>query len=257
MTAIRMGQCTWVEIEQIAANPNAVGLILIGSLEQHGPHLPLDTDAVLTERMAVAASNRVVEPILWTPVLPFSLSRQHIAFPGTITLETEILEASIFACIAAFRRAKIHRFGLFSAHGGNFHLLASLANKTLRETAQVHIAAYSDFKHFLNVMFEAGAAAGLELPPCDSHAGALETSMASYLGIRPRGDLEAIRGYMGTQPDWLEVLGRDGIQALSPDGVLGYPANMSMIAGERIFEALVCDLAGWLQAQFQLTAVSL
>ena len=71
-------------VEAGALAPSAVALFPVGATEQHGPHLPTGTDAVVIEEIAQRAANRVGDrvPVVVTPTLPFGSSHHHLPFGG-------------------------------------------------------------------------------------------------------------------------------------------------------------------------------
>ena len=84
--------------------------------------------------------------------------------------------------------------------------------------------------------------AGLDLPDCDSRAGAFETSLACYLGVIPREGREDVRAYTGRRGSWLETMSRPGLRESSPEAVPGRPDRAPPSAGERIPTALANNL---------------
>ena len=120
---------------QIAAalNESAIVVQPLGAIEQHGPHLPLNTDLVVAEAVADAAVKRVGSELnVWLlPSLAFTKSNEHAWSPGTIWLSAETLLAvldDIGRCIAA---TSANRLVFLNGHGGNSSLV-SVANRELR-----------------------------------------------------------------------------------------------------------------------------
>ncbi len=93
-------------------------LLPLGSLEQHGPHLPLDTDTRIAEALAVRAAGRAAYPTFVAPVLPYGASGEHEGFPGTVSLGSSALTAVLVELIRSATRT-FPRVVLVSAHGGN------------------------------------------------------------------------------------------------------------------------------------------
>jgi creatinine amidohydrolase len=84
---------TWPEAERLGAD-GAVGLVALAALEQHGPHLPLATDALLAERLARDVAERLGTPVVVTPILRGGLSTHHLAFAGSLTFPPTPTELS-------------------------------------------------------------------------------------------------------------------------------------------------------------------
>jgi creatinine amidohydrolase len=104
-------------------------------------------------------------------------------------------------------------------------------------------------------MTRAAASTGLEVPESDAHAGGLETSQMLFLHGPERitfpPDLE---GYVAAEPGWMERMAAEGLQALSPIGVLGRPAGATAGAGAAICGALADAIAAWMAQELGLQA---
>jgi creatinine amidohydrolase len=233
-----------------ALDARAIGIVPVGACEQHGPHLPLGTDSLITEALVRDVAGRVAAPLVVAPLIAVGLSDHHAAFAGTVTLARETLFALVEAHVAAFARMGVRRVALLSAHGGNFAALGEAAGAAVESGVEVH--AYADFARFLAVMAGAGRAAGLDAPATDSHAGAYETSMVLALaGAEAVGDFADVEGYTAAEDGWLERLS-DGVQQLSPTGVIGRPAGATAAVGARVLDAVAGEMADWLGRTFAL-----
>ncbi|MEA2246724.1 MAG: creatinine amidohydrolase [Solirubrobacteraceae bacterium] len=252
MTYADLGALTSPESAALAGE--AVGVVQVGAVEQHGPHLPLRTDCLITEAVVRGVAARVEEPLVVAPLIAAGLSEHHVRFPGTVTLAREVFDGVVEAHIAAFARIGVRRVALLSCHGGNFRALGEIAAASLISGVDVH--AYSDFERFLQVMAAAGRQAGLDPPETDSHAGAFETSMVLTLaGADAVRDLDSVDGYTAAEPGWLQRMTSDGVDALSATGVIGRPAGATATAGRREIDALCEEIAGWLTTTFGLRPV--
>jgi len=207
-------------------------LVPLGATEQHGPHLPLDTDSLIGAELAVRAARRLGRAFA-APVLPVGASAEHRGFPGTLSLSHEIVAAVVIDLCAWLRDRGFQRVAVFSAHGGNRRAL---------ELARAAV--------------QPGTTILLDLPTLpvgagDAHAGRDETSM--LLAILP----EAVRpvtsaGYLG-QLDaraW-DVLTTAGVRALAPNGVLGDPAGASAELGQVLLDGLAAAIAEVVRERFQ------
>jgi creatinine amidohydrolase len=246
---------TYVDLRSItsaeasALPAGAIGVVQVGALEQHGPHLPLCTDDLITEAVVRRVAERVAVPLVVAPLVAVGLSDHHAAFPGTVTLERAVFDGLLEAHVAAFARMGVRRVALVSAHGGNFRALGELADRL--RAPDLDVRAYADFARFLQVMAAAGRDAGLDAPPTDSHAGAYETSMVlAIAGDDAVREHASVEGYTANEDGWLERLQRDGVGALSPIGVIGRPAGANAEAGHGELDALADEVAAWLVAAF-------
>ncbi|PLT29838.1 creatininase family protein [Peribacillus deserti] len=256
MSFVELKYLTSYEAAVAARQKGAIGLIPVGALEQHGPHLPLVTDSAMVEVLAAAAAERFREPVIVTPTLMAGLSDHHVEFPGTVSLDRKTLKGEIGAYITSLNRMGLTRICLLSFHGGNFSFLGDCADDNLLALQGVQIEAYTDFRQFLNVMHTAGQKAGLQLASTDSHAGALETSLVLHvLGEERVREFETVQGYTRNEHGWMETMQAKGVKAVSATGVFGTPCGASASAGKMILDALVDEVALWLGETFLLEEI--
>ncbi len=107
----------WPDVRDLSRD--MVVLIPTGSLEQHGPHLPLFTDSILATAVAEAVEARLPEEVLLTPTLWLGASTHHLAFPGTLSNSFEAYMGAIDAVIESLIPHGFHRFYVLNGHGGN------------------------------------------------------------------------------------------------------------------------------------------
>lgn len=242
MPLFELGKLTWPEVRDLCARERVLGLVALGSLEQHGPHLPLSTDALLAEELVRRVGAAIAEPVMAAPVVHVTLSAHHLAFPGTATIDEATLDALVGAHIGALERAGVAAVAVFSAHGGNFAFLSALDRPD--------VAAYSDLQGYIDAGLRGS---GLELPASDAHAGGMETSqmLDAYPElVRP---FESVEGYTEAEEGWQEQLWLEGIHSLAPNGVLGDPRPATAAAGAGTTEAIKKELVRWICAELSFT----
>ena len=254
MAYVELGRITSTDAGGLS-DAGAIGLIPTGALEQHGPHLPMLMDSVHAEALARAVADTLPVLTVVTPCITPGLSEHHMDFPGTVTLSPETFRGVVLAYVEALERLAIDQIAIFSGHGGNFSAIGQIAREVSAER-RTTVIAFDDLSRFVNVMVEAGRHAGIDPPETDFHAGLLETSVALMLfdesAVRP---FAGVDGYTAAEPGWLERVMTEGLKAVSENGVLGSPGAASAEAGQRIFDALVEELATWIAQAFDLQPV--
>jgi creatinine amidohydrolase len=215
----------------LAAARPAVLLVPVGSCEQHGPHLPLDTDT----RIGVAVAGEVVRRrpgLLLGPPFAYGASGEHAGFPGTVSLGTEALTQALVE-LGRSLGPEFAGLILLSWHGGNAAALSAAAASLNQEGRR--------------------ALAVFPRAPGDAHAGRTETSLMLALQpelVRPE---RAVPGNTGPLAELLPRLRDAGVGAVSPTGVLGDPAGASAEEGEKLLATLVADalarIERWLQEE--------
>ena len=116
------GYYTWPEIDQIAkSDPNAMAVLSVGAVEQHGPHLPVITDSLIGPEIIGAALARLPEDtnILGLPPTMYGKSIEHEEWPGTITYSGNTLRAVMMDIAMSVKRSGFSKFVLIGSHGGN------------------------------------------------------------------------------------------------------------------------------------------
>lgn len=214
---MRLTSLSWPDVA--SASPPVVA-VPVGSCEQHGPHLPLDTDTRIAEWLAIDAARRL-DDVVVGPTLTVSASGEHAGFPGTLSIGTTALTAVVTELVrsAAWTAGVV----LVNGHGGNRDAVRT-AVATLR----------AEDRRVLD--WWPTVAGG------DAHAGHTETSLLLHYcpGLV---DEEAIaKGATEPLAELAPRLRRDGVQAVSPTGVLGDPTTASPEDGRAIAATLVADL---------------
>src|SRR5262245_25065905 len=212
--ATRLGDSTFTEVE------SPLLVVPIGSCEQHGPHLPLDTDT----RIALAIADglgRADARVRITPAITIGASGEHAGFAGTLSIGTDALALVLVELV---RSADWSSGVVFvNAHGGNVDAVQRAVDQLRGESRR----AWSWWPRVRGG---------------DAHAGRTETSL--MLAIAPstvRLD-RAAAGAIEPIEELLSSLRDRGVVAVSPNGVLGDPAGASAAAGRELLACLVEDL---------------
>jgi creatinine amidohydrolase len=224
-----LGGLRWPELD----DSRPLVLLPLGSTEQHGPHLPLDTDTRIAVAVATAIAARL-PGLLVAPAFGYGASGEHAGFPGTLSLGTAALE---LALVELARSADDTAGGVVfvNGHGGNAAALGGAARRLTAEGRRVLVWAP-----------RASVAAGAGVPAAgDLHAGRVETSLLLHLAPELVHLDVAARGPSPALAD----LVRHGVLPLSPSGVLGDPTGASAAEGAALLDAFVTDavaaIAAW------------
>jgi mycofactocin precursor peptide peptidase len=194
-------------------------IIPLGSTEQHGPHLPLDTDTRIATAVARTAAGRLSGDWMLAPTVAYGASGEHEGFPGTVSIGTAALRLLLIeygrsACQWASRLVFVN------GHGGNVQAVAE-ATALLRDEGRD--AAWC---------------------PCavadgDAHAGHTETSVLLHISPDVVWTDEFAPGNRAPLAELIEPMRRGGVGAVSPVGVLGDPTTASAAEGARLFAEMV------------------
>jgi creatinine amidohydrolase len=204
---------TWQEVAERAL----VAVLPVGSCEQHGPHLPLDTDTRIAEavsRAVVAGDPRLV----LAPTLGITASGEHQDVPGTLSIGAALMEEAV----VEIARSADAFAGLLvvNGHGGNLTALEAARERIVAEGR--HLAVLS-----------------CHVPGGEPHAGWGETSILMHLCP----DLVRVdRMEPGVTEAWSEigpVAVQHGFAAVTPNGVLGDPTRATADDGARLLSELV------------------
>jgi mycofactocin system creatininase family protein len=216
----RLGDVTWTDLWNLAPRP--IIAVPVGSCEQHGPHLPLDTDT----RIAIALAEGLAasfDPgdVLVGPTLAATSSGEHAAFPGTLSIGADLVEQMVVELV----RSADWSAGvvLVNGHGGNRGPVDRAVKKLRAEERRV----LAWWPHVRDG---------------DAHAGETETSMMLAIAPALVRMSRAEAGRREPLVDIIDALRADGVRAVSPNGVLGDPRGATVGHGKTLLTRLVIDL---------------
>jgi len=231
-----LGEMTWPQARARLKEVD-VALLPVGAVEQHGPHLPLDTDAYdaheLARRVAEACSDP--KPLV-LPLLAYGVSYHHEDFSGTLSVSPETQARLVYEIGMSTARNGITKLVIINGHGGNapsLHLAAQMINK------DAHIFTCVDTGETSDADIE-----DIVDAPNDVHAGEIETSTA--LATRP--ELVDMSKAPKTVPRFSSrfldfTSGRSVVwyartSKISSSGVMGNATKATTEKGERIWEVM-------------------
>ncbi len=239
-----------------------VAILPVGATEQHGPHLPLGVDTSLAEGILEAALAQLSStvPVLVLPTQPVGFSAEHLAFPGTLSLQPATLLAlwtELGACVA---RSGIRKLLIFNAHGGNVSSMDIVARQ-LRQQCGLLVYHCSWFNLPLPQPVQTLCSAHEQR--FGVHGGQVETAMMLHLAPEQVA-MEQAQDFASTSAERAArypVLGNGksaklgwAMQDYNPQGAAGNAAAASAEQGQAWVEAAATSLAQLLVEIHQLPA---
>ena len=239
-------QHAWPEIETLANGDGSTLIWPFGACEQHGPHLPLVTDALFAERITEAVLGELNPelPIWSLPTQVIGFSPEHRAFPGTLSLSSDLLIAVVVQLGEQLAAMGWRRLVLFNAHGGQIALL-QVAARELRQRCPAMAV--------LPCFLWSGVEGLADLLPADElenglHAGMAETSLMLHQASELVGEQRPVDGLPGLEgrlypPSGWSLEGAAPfawvMQDLSRSGVIGDSSAATADLGKLLEQHLV------------------
>jgi creatinine amidohydrolase len=229
-----------------------VVVLPLGSVEQHGRHMPLGTDTILAGSVVAAAAERLSGRIVVLPTPWYGLSAHHMQFAGTVTFQAATLMAVVEDIVASVVAHRFRRIAIVNGHGGNngvIDVLASTLGHRFHGSARIACVTYFDLAAAAIAALRQSASGGM------GHACEFETAMMQHLRAELVDTGAAVSCYPDPGSRYLttDLLGASAVRTyhdfadLSPSGTLGDPALASPVQGARFFSAVVDELVGFLE----------
>ncbi len=223
------------ELEQLQGR-GAIVIVPIGSIEQHGPHLPVQVDALLAGEVARRAARLLTERqlVVVAPTVWNGLAEHHMALGGTITLDFQTFFALLRCICGSMVRHGFRRLLLLNGHGGNITALNVVVGELTREFDAIIVTC--SYWHVASQAF----GDILERQSNVMHAGEVETSMV--LALKPElVDTERLGEASGKfAPELLDptrIYRWRSFAELTETGVMGEAATATAAKGERLLDA--------------------
>ncbi|MBZ6076783.1 creatininase family protein [Microvirga puerhi] len=170
---VEWARMTAPELKVLAGRPNALAVLPVGSLEQHGPHLPVITDTASASAAAIRAARSVAHdiPVAVLPGLWLGMSEHHFPFGGTISLDYDAYHGILRSIVRSLKALGFKRLLIVNGHGGNIDPLA-VAVRELAVTFAMPIVATTPW---MLVPDEIAAIAETETPKhaCEGEASVM------------------------------------------------------------------------------------
>ncbi|MBM4466061.1 MAG: creatininase family protein [Chloroflexi bacterium] len=245
-----LGEMTWPQVKELA-RPGTVVMVPVGAIEQHGPHLPIDTDARCAEAVAHRSAEATGDvPVLVAPLQSYAISGHHMEFPGTMALSSQTFLSAIIELTMCLVHHGFKNIFWLNGHGGNFPCL-SVAARDVRNQVKVCMAVASFWQiagDQIKAIRESGVG-GI------AHACELETSLIMHL----RPDLVRTEHIKKNIPKWRTpwfgmdlIYGRKvmlghQVADFTRNGVFGDPTLSTPEKGKRFMDAITQAVADFLK----------
>jgi len=252
MPLIVLATATWKEVDEVD-RANTVLLLPTGSIEQHGWHLPLNTDTAMVEAVATRAAEQACEvdpelTILYLPPLALGRSSHHLDFPGSLSLSSSTYIHMVEEILVCLYRHGFKRALVLNGHGGNTDCL-HVAARNVRDHREmlVAVAPYWQIAKRSIAEIRSSPAGGI------CHAGEMETSCMLHLSpdsVRPDNIARSV--VRPRSPRMVFDLIEEGIRVnhnvsdISETGAIGDPTAASSERGSRFFTRICEEVAAFL-----------
>ena len=237
---VQWERMTGPELKMLAAE-GALPILPVGSLEQHGPHLPVWTDSFIAHALAVAAARRATDlPAVVLPPMWLGLSEHHLPFNGTITLDFPAFHGVIRGVARSLKAQGWGRLLILNGHGGNIEPLAVSVRELAHELSMPIVATSWPS------VAPAEIAAALTTQPGIQHACEGETSLWLALDagqVRQDRIEEAAGGNAGVQSPAGYSRFYSFAERAPRTGVRGDPRAANAAKGQAMIEAIATRLA--------------
>jgi creatinine amidohydrolase len=229
-----LARLTWIDAQDAIAKAE-LAMVAIGSCEQHGPHLTLETDSAIAQALANRLSGDLGDRVLLCPPLPYGLSEHHMGFAGTLTLRAETLLGFLSDLAESLSHWGLRRLLVVNGHGGNIDAIR-LAARVARRDHGALLAGLMWAQIAADVIAERVTSEQY------GHACEVETSVAMVLApdslraerivepqpARPRDTFTDPPSPRVDRPTWF--------QEWTQNGALGDPRLASVELGEEVVE---------------------
>lgn len=242
----RYDELTWPEIRQ-ALTRQPVVLLPFGTVEDHGPHLPLNTDNVIVEAICLEAARRAPGEMLVMPLVAYGLDEHHMDFPGTVSVGiSTLIEYVADVAISVAHHGFTHIL-VVNGHGSNASIADLAARRVVLETGAICGAMSPNAAIDPTLAEPTFSQMRRSAPGGVAHAGEYETAMMLHLrpdlvqmdkAVREMGQIKL--EYFNWDHPEPSILGwQDWWSRMSESGVCGDPTVATAEFGEALFEATV------------------
>ena len=245
-TKYRYDELTWPEMrEAIAQQP--VVLLPFGTVEDHGPHLPINTDNVIVEAICLEAARRAGGDVLVMPLVAYGLDEHHMDFPGTVSVDMQTLLAYVADVATSVARHGFTHVLIVNGHGSNEPIADLAARRVVLETGVICGAMSPNAAIDPTLAEPVYSQMRQSAPGGVAHAGEYETAMMLHLrpdlvhidrAVREMGQIK-LDYFNWDHPEPSVLSWQDWWSRMSESGVCGDPTVATAEFGQALFEQTV------------------
>jgi creatinine amidohydrolase len=240
-------EMSWPQIKAALDAGQRTVVAAAGSMEQHGPQLPLQTDTLLGTTLVAAIVERL-PGVFQGPTIPFGVSEHHMPFAGTITLDKEAFKTVVRQYAESLASHGFETIIIIPSHGGNFGPLREVEEEMGGKAGNARFITYHDLMAFMDPMNQVAARDGITAAVAGAHAGEAETSLV----LAARNDLVAMEhaeeGFVGDFDEKAAAaVFEKGMIALTSNGILGDARPATAERGIAYRDAMADFLAEWIR----------
>lgn len=239
-------ELTSPELGKIA--PRAIALLPIAAIEQHGRHLPVQTDTAIVSEVARRAEKSLPNIVALLPTLWVGCSHHHLGFPGTVSVSSETYIRMLVEMVECLAKAGFHRVVLLNGHGGNI-VPGNEALYRLNQKWQCPREPWVALATYWHVAGRELASQKFMKTPAITHACEYETSMmlalrTDWVKLRLAKAHNSTRGskfYSPTDTPPSRISVSESFHQTTNTGAMGSPELGTVEKGRKLFD-LICPV---------------
>lgn len=252
-------EMTWEEVADALKETDIV-ILPVGSVEQHGTHLPLGSDTIQGTDIGKRVTAKLEEEdirVVAAPTIPFGISHAHMKFPGTITLSSHTLSMVTKEVCQSLYTHGFRKFVLLLSHGGNLNTLRLVADDLVVMLPEAKVIV-PDWLPVMGAKYQEVLKS--ERPNDEHHSGEGETARmlvstprlvkmnrAKAFYVAEEHDLYKKKPYPGSVGI---ARGSWGMKEMTSYGVMGNPNYATVETGEKLYEIIVEWLCQVIKTEF-------
>jgi creatinine amidohydrolase len=248
LSKIHYEELTWPEMRE-AIERQPVVLLPFGTIEDHGPHLPLSTDNVIVEALCLETARQAPEEVLVMPVVAYGLDAHHMDFPGTVTVDMQTLISYVSDVAISVARHGFSHLLVVNGHGSNAPIADLAARRVVLETGIVCGAMSPNAAIDPTLSEPTFSQQRRSEPGGVAHAGEYETALMLHLrpdlvqmdkAVREMGQL-VLEYFNWDHPKPSILSWQDWWSRMSESGVCGDPTVATAEFGRALFETTAAN----------------